>query len=198
MTRHANLDLPEQILEAAEQMVDASGYTAMNMRDLAQRIGVSATAIYHYYESRDALLLQLQLKAAERLNASIRTIESDDAWATIRKLGETYLEFAETKPHLYQLLFEAPFETSAPGQAEQSVLYYTYHVARRALERLAADGRYPMDPRYGAMMGWTMLHGFASLLMAGRLQLAEGIDRGELTRRFLDFYSGEGRHGGDA
>jgi hypothetical protein len=42
------------------------------------------------------------------------------------------------------------------------------------------------------MMGWTMLHGFSSLLLSGSLQLAEGMDREELKELFLSFYSGGG------
>lgn len=193
MTRVANPELPVRILEEAERIVVASGQAALNMRGLARKAGVTATAIYHYFASKEELVLQLKLRAARKLNERIRRIDPAlSAHERIHRLGQEYIGFAEEHPNLYRLLFETPIGGAALGEAEQSLLYFTYHVAREALEQLANSGLYPVDPRYGAMMGWTMLHGFSSLLLSGSLQLAEGMKKEELKRLFLDFYSGGG------
>ncbi|UCF96790.1 MAG: TetR/AcrR family transcriptional regulator [Spirochaetaceae bacterium] len=193
MTRLANPELPGKLLSVAEQIVVKSGHQALNMRDLARRVGVTATAIYHYFESKEVLLLKIKLRAAEKLNSRIRAIDPKlGPVQTIRELGMRYIEFAEEHPNLYRLLFDTPIGTTPLGQTDQPVLYYTYYVARNALERMAAAEMYPHDPRYGAMMGWTMLHGFCSLLMSGSLELAEGMDREQLKELFLRFYSGGG------
>lgn len=187
----ANPELPEKILQEAEQVVSHDGHEALNMRSLARRVGVSATAIYHYFENKDALLLQVKLRAAEKLNRRIRAIDPKlDPHESLHRLGVAYIEFAEAHPNLYRLLFETPVGNTPLGETEQPVLYYTYYVARNALERMAAGKEALMDPRYGAMMGWTMLHGFCSLLISGTLQLAEGMKRDELKRLFLRFYTG--------
>jgi AcrR family transcriptional regulator len=200
MTRTANPELPDRILVAAQRVVVDSGHEALNMRDLARRVGVTATAIYHYFENKEALLLQIKLRAAETLNRRIRELDpSLDPMETLHRLGERYIEFAELHPNLYRLLFETAIGGAPLGEGQQPVLYFTYYVARNALERLAAAGQYPVDPRYGAMMGWTALHGFCSLLMSGSLQLAEGMNREELKELFLRFYTGSGmshRRGG--
>ena len=199
MTRLANPELPEKLLSEAENIVVSSGHEALNMRDLAKRVGVTATTIYHYFDSKEALLLQIKLRAAEKLNQRIRGIDPNlDPMETIHQLGEKYIDFAEEHPRLYRLLFETPIGSTPLGETDQPVLYYTYYVARNALERLAAGEMYPHDPRYGAMMGWTMLHGFCSLLMSESLQLVEGMNREELKELFLRFYTGGGnpeRHG---
>ena len=196
MTRQANPELPGKILDEAEKIVVASGHEAINMRDLAGRVGVTATAIYHYFENKEALLLRIKLRAAERLNARIHRIDKDsDPMETLHRLGEEYIAFAEEHPNMYRLLFDTPAGGAPLGEAEQPVLYYTYYVARKALAKLAGEGEYPHDPRYGAMMEWTMLHGFCSLLMSGNLQLAEGMDREELRGLFLQFYTGGGKSG---
>jgi AcrR family transcriptional regulator len=193
MTRTANPQLPLRILEEAERIVTASGHSALNMRSLARKAGVTATAIYHYFANKEELVLQLKLRAARKLNERIRRIDAAlPPQERIHRLGREYIGFAEEHPNLYRLLFETPIGSAGPTEAEQSLLYFTYHVARQALEKLHAAGRYPMDPRYGAMMGWTMLHGFSSLLLSGSLQLAEGMDKEQLKELFLGFYS----HGG--
>ena len=193
MTRLANPELPEKILQEAEQIVIDTGHEALNMRDLARRVGVSATAIYHYFESKEALILQIKLAAAEKLNRRIRSIDPQlDPHESLHRLGAEYVEFAEEHPNLYRLLFEFPIGSTPLGDTDQPVLYYTYYAARNALERMRASRSHLMDPRYGAMMGWIMLHGFCSLLMSGTLQLAEGMDRKQLKELFLRYYTGGG------
>ncbi len=193
MTRLANPELPVRILEEAERIVIDSGHQSINMRALARRVGVTATTIYHYYASKEDLILQLKLRAARMLNRRIQGIDPTlPPEERILRLGQEYIAFAEGHPNLYRLIFETPIGSSGLRETDQSFLYYTYNAARETLERLAAEGRYPIDPRYGAMMGWTMLHGFSSLLLSGSLQLAEGMDRGQLKELFLRFYCGGG------
>jgi AcrR family transcriptional regulator len=193
MTRVANPELPIRILEEAERIVINSGHPALNMRALARKAGVTATAIYHYFAGKEELVLQLKLRAARKLNERIRGIDPAlPPNARIHRLGQEYIGFAKEHPNLYRLLFETPIGGAGLSEAEQSLLYYTYHVAREALEQLAAEGNYPLDPRYGAMMGWIMLHGFSSLLLSGSLQPAEGMKKEELEHLFLGFYRSGG------
>jgi AcrR family transcriptional regulator len=191
MTRAANIDLPNRILEEAEKVVVASGYQGINMRDLAGRVGVSATAIYHYFSSKGELVRTLRLRAVELLNRRIRAISRDlPGPEFLSALGREYLDFAENNPNLYRLVFEAPLDEES--SADHPVFYYTYRAARDALQKMAEAGVHPVDPRYGAMMGWTMLHGFSSLMMSGVLPPAEGMSKDTLREVFMSFYSNGG------
>ncbi len=192
MTRAANADLPNRILEEAEKVVVAAGYQGINMRDLAGRVGVSATAIYHYFSSKGELMRTLRLRAVELLNRRIRAINHDlPGPQFLSALGREYLDFADKNPNLYRLVFEAPLDDES--STDHSVFYYTYRAARDALQNMAEAGKMPTDPRYGAMMGWTMLHGFSSLMMSGVLPPAEGMSRETLREVFMSFYV----HGGE-
>jgi AcrR family transcriptional regulator len=191
MTRAANIDLPNRILEEAEKVVVASGYQGINMRDLAGRVGVSATAIYHYFSSKGELIRTLRLRAVELLNQRIRAISRElPVPQFLSVLGREYLDFAEKNPNLYRLVFEAPLDEQS--STDHPVYYYTYRAARDALQRMAEAGGQQADPRYGAMMGWTMLHGFSSLMMSGVLPPAEGMSKDTLREVFMSFYSGGG------
>jgi AcrR family transcriptional regulator len=46
----------DKILDAALELVDAAGPENLTMRRLAERLGVTATAIYHYFDGREAIL----------------------------------------------------------------------------------------------------------------------------------------------
>ncbi len=196
MTRAANIDLPKRILAEAANVVVESGYQAINMRRLAGRVGVSATAIYHYFDSKESILRKLRLDAAEMLNDRIRPIDASLApQEYLAQLGKEYVGFAEENPNLYQLLFEAPFDERSEKE-DHPVLYYTYVAARRALERMSSSTAVQLDSRYAAMAGWIMLHGFCSLMMSGLLPPAEGLSREVLREVFFNMYTNGGQvHG---
>ncbi len=199
MTRAANADLPARIIEEAERVVIAKGYQGINMRKLAGSLGVSATSIYHYFDSKEAILRQLRIRAAEKLNDRIRAIDPRlPPHEFLHALGRQYLAFAQESPNQYRLLFEAPFDERAEAE-DHPVLYFTYLAARGALEKMAQQGTGMADPGHAAMMGWMMLHGFCSLMMSGLLPLAEGMTRESLQELFMRYYSGgpaasTGRH----
>ncbi|HUI70070.1 MAG TPA: TetR/AcrR family transcriptional regulator [Spirochaetia bacterium] len=190
MTRAANIDLPARILDEAERVVISDGYQRINMRRLANSVGVSATAIYHYYESKEAILRKLRIRAAEKLNDRIRRIDSTVApHAFLHELGREYLAHALENPNLYRLQFEAPFDKRAEAE-DHPVLYFTYLAARGALEKMEQRGIITGDPKHHAMAGWMMLHGFCSLMMSGLLPLAEGMSRESLEELFMRYYTG--------
>ena len=193
MTRPANLELPSRILDEAESIVAAEGYAALNLRTVARRVQVTATTIYHYYENKDDLLLQLKLRTAEKLNRRIDGIDpSLPPYEALLELAVEYIGFAEEHPHLYLLLIETQIGEDALSDSDRNVLYHTYYTARGFLERFPDREGGPGDPRYEAMMGWVMLHGFCSLLLSGSFQLVENVDRNTLKGLFLRFYGGEG------
>ncbi|AHH22238.1 putative transcriptional regulator, TetR family [Nocardia nova SH22a] len=47
----------EEVVEAALELADADGFTAISMPKIAQRIGLTTNAIYRYVSSRDELLV---------------------------------------------------------------------------------------------------------------------------------------------
>lgn len=70
MTRPPNPDAPKKILDEAERIVAEKGHHALNMRDLAERLGITPTTLYYYYRSKDHILLQLKLRAARPSEAT--------------------------------------------------------------------------------------------------------------------------------
>ena len=171
-------------------MIEKDGHYAVNMRTLAKKVGVTATSIYHYFENKEELMLQLKLRAAEKLNSYIIPIENEpDPDTVLMKLGPGYIQFAQEHPRLYRFLFETskgeiPFE-----EADKPVLYHTYLVARKANQIKAERGDFSGKPEEGAMVGWMMLHGFCSLMLSGLLQAAEGLELEQLKEMFLNFFN---------
>jgi len=51
--------LRQRILDAAGELFLEFGYEGLSMRQIAERIGYSATTIYRHYESKDDLLFAI-------------------------------------------------------------------------------------------------------------------------------------------
>jgi AcrR family transcriptional regulator len=190
VTRPSNPELPDKILEVAEQVVMDHGHKALNMRLVAEQVGVTPTTLYYYFKSKDHILLELKLRAARMLNESIDNIDPAQGPASaLRALGEAYIRFAEENPHLYRLLMEVKLDGSVASEEDYETLCFSYYAARRMLETMAEEGVRKFDPAKLAMIGWVLLHGFSSLLIAGTLESVTKFDRDQLRTAFLKFYS---------
>ena len=78
----------ETIIREALKLFAEKGFAAVSMRDLAEAVGISASTIYHYYESKQ-VLFQDMIRQANELTAQARD-------AFFRVLGET--EKVEREP----------------------------------------------------------------------------------------------------
>jgi AcrR family transcriptional regulator len=182
--------MPERILSAAEKIVRAGGREALNMRSLARDVGVTPTTLYYYFKSREHILVELSLRAARRLNENVRAVDlSLGPREAIRALGEAYISFAEEQPSLYRLLMEVLLDPSVVTDDDRETLRFSYRAARRLLDELAEAGVSKYDPERMAMIGWILLHGFSSLLVAGTLEVVSGVGREKLKQVFLDYFS---------
>jgi AcrR family transcriptional regulator len=115
--RSANHDLKrDQILDMAAQCFAERSYAAASMNDIAQALGTSKARLYHYYESKDAILFELLGRYTERLLALIAQAEAAaqrrglDERAALHELVRTFLgEYETSATRHVALLHATPF-----------------------------------------------------------------------------------------
>ena len=61
----------ELIIREALKLFSEKGFAAVSMRDLAESVGISVSTIYHYYESKQALVRDM-IELANELTAKAR------------------------------------------------------------------------------------------------------------------------------
>ena len=61
----------DTIIREALRLFAEKGYAAVSMRDLAEAVGISASTIYHYYESKQVLFREM-VRQANELTARAR------------------------------------------------------------------------------------------------------------------------------
>jgi AcrR family transcriptional regulator len=157
-------DLRRAILTAALDVISADGPSALSLRDLARRAGVSHAAPAHHFKDRTGLLTAIAAEGFGLLATALR--EASD----LKEAGVRYVRFAREHPAHFQVMF-------APGllRAEDLELTTARALAGDAL-REAVSGVRPegIDPRLAGVAAWSLAHGFATLLLGRNLDGAVG------------------------
>jgi AcrR family transcriptional regulator len=167
------VELPrEKILAEATQMVTEDGADAVTIRSLARRLGLAPATIYSHFRSKNELLGQIALHGFEQLLCTTReATELADVRQAMAEGGRRYLDFALAHPTLYKLMFDefdiGPYRDDpavlVPGRA-------LFDVYRDLYARGVAAGCIrAVDPDVQTLLSWSAIHGFAMLVLSGRL-----------------------------
>lgn len=132
------------VLTAAWELVRAEGLTALSLRELARRAGITTPTVYAYFESKNAILDAMFAQAAQEfvdLKASLTA--TDDPQQDLLTEARAFITFCVSDIPRYQLLFQH----SVPGFTPSAE---SYELAVKALdvtrELLARNGVH--DPRH--------------------------------------------------
>ncbi|WP_369169907.1 TetR/AcrR family transcriptional regulator [Streptomyces sp. R28] len=154
-------DLRRAILTAALDVIATDGPSALSLRDLARRAGVSHAAPAHHFKDRTGLLTAI---AAEGFGLLAGTLhEAGD----LKDAGVRYVRFAREHPAHFQVMF-------APGllRADDLELSTARTLAGDALRgAVSAVGPESLgiDSRLAGVAAWSLAHGFATLLLGHNL-----------------------------
>src|SRR5258707_4828946 len=100
-------DLPTALIVEARRMLEQAGPESISFRAIARGAGVSQTAPYNHFSSKEHLLATLATSGFRELEdsqaAAARGARSDKA--RIERLARAYVRFACRQPQLYRLMF---------------------------------------------------------------------------------------------
>jgi AcrR family transcriptional regulator len=156
---------------AATELAGSGGSEGVALREAARRVGVSPSAAYRHFPSREGLLAQVGSQARETLgrrmlaaSAPIRGSSGRAARARFRATGRAYIDFALEEPGLFEVAFRpCPPELYVPDDPSP------YAVLSDDLDALDRAGLLAI-PRAGAEApAWVAVHGAAVLLGEGIL-----------------------------
>jgi AcrR family transcriptional regulator len=170
--RHGNL--PVALLAAARQILDENGLHAVGLRETARRVGVSATAAYRHFTSKEDLLASV---AAEGFHDLAAAMQSATRGATpLTRAGLAYIEFADQNRGVFRLMF-------GPILAERTK-YPALQAASVSVEALLVRGVADLDPRplndnHAALAAWGLVHGLAHLIVDGFFPAGGAAIQGE-------------------
>ena len=164
-------ELKQQIVQAAREIACQEGWSNVTLRKIADKIEYSHAALYAYFESKDALLLEILREGFRLLTTDMRAAmtTTDDAEEALYKVGFAYWRFAQQNTELYQVMYGlngisfGVTETRGEGQQVGDV------VGEVVQKWLLNHNKPVVGIEEKVYLLWSTVHGLIALTMAGRL-----------------------------
>jgi len=160
-------DLKQRILEAAERLLEVEGLSALSMREVARRSGVTHQALYHHFADREAILAALVTRGftdlATRLAQVNEQIPALGRAGAALASGMAYVGYAIDHPGVFRVMFRPELcdVTRFPvAQASGTSAY-------AELERMVNEVHGADAVASLAMVYWSQVHGLACLIVDG-------------------------------
>jgi len=159
----------EKLLAAATEILGKEGTGALTVRRVAEQGGTTTRAVYALFGDKDGLLRALFRVAAETMRRHHEAVPSDeDPLRELDALAAAYRAAAREQPALYGL-FVGSSEVK-PSEEDLAVAFRSFERVQEAIGRAVALGLFPgRDPVAIGRQGWALVHGLASLELAGCL-----------------------------
>jgi AcrR family transcriptional regulator len=185
--------LHEALLQAAETILERDGLQGLTLRAAAREAGVSHAAPTHHFGDMAGLLSELAAAGFRKFGAALgaATAGKSSAGARMDAMGEAYVTFAREHPSMFLLMFR-----SERLDVQRPALHAAMEQAFGLLSRGVSERRGTAEPAAALPLlaeivrSWSMVHGFAMLMIDHRLDpmlahLPKGTDVNDLLRAMI-------------
>ncbi|MEN2792999.1 TetR/AcrR family transcriptional regulator [Sphingomonas oligophenolica] len=157
----------ELILNTALELAAAEGWEAVTTRRLAALIEYSQPVLYSHFKGKADIMAAVAMRGFEELATGLKIAAGGSA--ALRAVCAAYLDFAASRPVVYEAMFVLPTQLLFASEETPTAL-------RAAFDALvAALGPDREDPVFTAELLWSALHGMAVLMQSGRIP-ADGAE----------------------
>jgi len=175
-------DLRISLINAANEMLKDGGIDALSLRKLAEKVGVSRTAAYHYFTDKNDLLCAIAEQGFKNWQSHDEAIWEQTSISLKEKfktLIQRYITEAAANPELYDLMFGRTIwkQNSATTDLRSSA-YRNFQYHLDLTKRWQGYGLLPKDedPLRLSQVTWATMHGMARLLTDGIYADQSSID----------------------
>ena len=148
-------------LSAALGILAERGVENLNLKAIADNAGIGISSMYHYFASKEELLLSLAVMGFDDLQASIVRLKSDPTMPSPLAAGSrAFFGLAEATPALFSLMFDPRLlaRHTVLRDAEQR----TFLAFQATVE---ADSRFPAAQKVNVAMAlWALGRGMAAIM----------------------------------
>lgn len=127
------------ILESARTQLASDGASGLSLRAVARDVGLASSAVYRYFDSRDALLTALIIDAYNSVGSAVErreaAVDRSDLMGRWLAVAHGVRDWASADPHQYALVYGSP----VPGYAAPQDTIGPATRGVRVLAHLLAD-----------------------------------------------------------
>jgi len=107
----------DAFLDVAQRLIQTKGYEQMSIRDVLDELEASRGALYHYFDSKQALLDGVVDRFADNAMSAVSPILADPSLPSLRKLEKVLSGIASIKAEQKQLVLAIMEVWSSDGNA---------------------------------------------------------------------------------
>ena len=168
-----------EILAAARALFLEHGFENVSTRKIAERVGISQTALFSYYKTKDDILGRLIRDAFEELDRAIAEVDrtATDLRDWLRRGIAAYIAFGLSHPDEYRLAFmvikayRKPYNLDQPEQTSEGTRVGVPIFLRlvETVDQAIKTGVIRADlgsPMLVAQALWASMHGLVAALIA--------------------------------
>ena len=161
----------ETIVAAARELIREAGLEALSLRRLAERLGVTAPALYAHVRDKTDLLRAVAEGEFLALVAAYARVEDREPVARMRAHARAYIAVARNEPEMFRVMVLFPPElgpADVPDDAELPAATAAFALAAGAVEEAAAAGAITTDDvLLTTLTFFAAAHGVATVLGLG-------------------------------
>jgi len=153
------------IVSAACELAEAEGWDAVTTRRLAGLIDYSQPVLYSHFKGKTEIVGAVALRGFEELAGRLRTSKANVTGEPdlLRQVCAAYLDFARSRPVIYEAMFVLPTEIKFASEETPTALRAAFS------ELVTALGPKREMPETLAEVLWSALHGMAVLARSERI-----------------------------
>ena len=166
--------LRDALLEAAGRVLEREGLSGLTLRAVAREAGVSHAAPTHHFGDLAGLVSEVAAIGFQQFNTAMETAGAA-AGSPMEKAmarAKTYVAYAKAHPGMYGLMFRTErLDMSRPSlrQAAGDSFAALAGAVGASRQEQIVDHALSLDQAGAIAHAWCLVHGFAMLLIDGRL-----------------------------
>ena len=158
---HGNLK--QELIDCACKLCERDGYTKLSIRTLAKESGVSQTAPYRHFETKEALYASVAKDGFNKLSKAIHVdVDKKVTKKQIVDMAIKYIEFGLKNANTYDLMFGTAVGNFAEYPELLESANSSYENFRSSFSQLANDSDEVIA--FKCITLWSMVHGLVGIL----------------------------------
>lgn len=179
----------QNLLKVTRNLIDSKGIEAVSMREVGRSAGLSRTASYRHFKSKQSLLAEIVVEDFDILSSRILELEKTPTQPKqfLVRVLNSYHNFAMENPEHYQLMFNTKWDTGKFPEIEAIALLVFQKTAEYVDKALKASDSTFYTSKEATAILYAFIHGLVELNLVGHKEIAKGLDNpGLLVDKFID------------
>jgi len=181
-------DLKNALIKAGADILSKEGVSALSLRKVAHKAGVSHAAPYAHFADKQALIAAISTEGYKKLYEKIAHVAGQYQADPLRRLVEAswaYVQFALDEPDQFKVTLSGMIEKEQDYPAFVETARQTFSLVVDIVAQCQQAGILRNGPAdLVAVSAWSLIHGFVTLLLENQVSHTV-LDRYSVREMFI-------------